>query len=304
MDSDNEKTVVLFANISESAQLYERMGDNTATKTIKKCLALMQETTQQQMGDVINTIGDKVNCIFWDATSAVLAAKGMNEAIEDYIMNETDARIPINLHIGIHSGPVQKEGSKIFGDTVNMVARVTKIAKPREIMITEAVYNDLEASQKSSTRYTTTITLKGNSSPLKLYEFIWEDFDTTVAIDRDQFNELKTVPTTCLELTVQNQTFEISGSKPRLKLGRQSQNDIVIREKSASRFHASIELKTDKYVLKDQSTNGTFVYPQAGEPYCVKQTEAFLEGSGILCLGEDKGSTSPAAIHYRVKDTT
>ncbi len=91
MDSDNEKTVVLFANISESAQLYERMGDNTATKTIKKCLALMQETTQQQMGDVINTIGDKVNCIFWDATSAVLAAKGMNEAIEDYIMNETDA---------------------------------------------------------------------------------------------------------------------------------------------------------------------------------------------------------------------
>jgi len=301
MNRNSEKIVVLIADIAESTHLYDRMGDITATNMIKKCLSLIQEIVQQQMGDVINTTGDRANCIFWDATSAVLAAKGMNEAIENYIINDTDDGMPINLHIGIHSGPVQNEENEIFGDTVNMVVRVTKTAKPRQILITEQVFNDLEATLKPSAQLTTTIAVKGNSSPLNLYEFIWEDYDTTVAIDRDKLNGLKTVQNRCLELTVQNQTYEITRHVPRLKLGRQSQNDLVIRDKSVSRFHALIELKNDKFVLNDQSTNGTFVNPQEGKPYCVKQTEAYLEGTGVLWLGEDSGLDSPIAIHYRIK---
>jgi class 3 adenylate cyclase len=304
MDKDNENLVILFANISESTHLYDRMGDTSATIFIKKCLSLIHEITQQQMGDVINTIGDKVNCIFWDAASAVRAAIGMNEAVENYIVNDTDGRTPINLHIGIHSGPVQKEENKIFGDTVNTVAIVSKTARPREILITEQVLNDLEAELKPSIKHTATIMVKGNSSPLNLYEYIWEDIDTTVAIGRDQFEQLSNAQDTYLELSVQNQTYEISSHTPYLKLGRQSQNDLVIHDNSASRFHASIELMNDKFVLNDHSTNGTFLYPQGGKPYRVKQTKTYLEGTGALCLGEDSGSDSPAAIHYRIKDAT
>ncbi|MBT8373637.1 MAG: adenylate/guanylate cyclase domain-containing protein, partial [Deltaproteobacteria bacterium] len=289
MNIDNENIVILFANISESRHLYNRMGDTSATNLITKCLSLIDDITQQQMGDVINTIGDKVNCIFWDATSAVLAAKGMNEAIESYIMNDTDGKIPINLHIGIHSGPVQKEENKIFGDTVNTVAMVSSKAKPREILITGQVLIDLEAELRSSVKPTTTITVKGNSSPLNLYEYIWEDIDTTISISRDKFKQLGNTQDKYLEVTTQKQTYEISTHTPRLKLGRQSQNDFVIHEKLASRFHASIELKNDQFVLKDHSTNGTFVYPQAGKPYCVKQTKAFLGERGVLCLGKDSG---------------
>ncbi|MDX2448692.1 MAG: adenylate/guanylate cyclase domain-containing protein [Desulfobacterales bacterium] len=304
MDKDNESIVILFANISESAHLYDRMGDTTATNLIKKCLSLIQEIAQEQMGDVINIFGDKVNCVFWDATSAVLAAKGMNEAIENYIVNDTDSRMPINLHIGIHSGPVQKEENKLFGDTVNTVAIVNKTAKSREILITEQVFNGLESELKPSAQYTATIRVKGNSSPLNLYEYIWEDIETTVAIDKNKLNQLINDQDTCLELTSQNQTYEISTHTPRLKLGRQSQNDLVIGDKSASRFHASIELKNDKFVLSDHSTNGTFVYPQDGKSYSITQTKTYLEGTGALCLGEDSGLDSPIAIHYRIKDAT
>ena len=307
MDRDRENIVVLTADIAESAQLYDSMGDATATNLTKKYLSLIQEIAQRQMGDVINTTGDKANCIFWDAASAVLAAKGMNEAIENYITDETDEtddRMPINLHIGIHSGPVQNEGNEIFGDTVNMVDRVTKIAKPRQILITEQVFNNLEADLKPSAQHTTTITVKGKSSPLNLYEFIWEDYDTTVAIDRDNLSELKTSQNKHLELTVQNQTYEISYHAPRLKLGRQSMNDLVIRDKSTSRFHAIIELRNDKFVLLDKSSNGTFVYPQEGKPFRVKWSETNLEGAGVICLGEDCGLDSSRAIHYRNKDAT
>jgi len=302
MDKDNEIVVVLFANISESTKLYKHLDNLAVTKMIKKCLMLMQEVTENQMGDVLNTIGDKVNCIFWDAGSAVLAARGMNEAIEDYINNRADDRIPINLHIGIHSGPVQKEGNEIFGDTVNMLARVTQLAKPREILITEPVFNNLEDSLKLLAKKTKRLTIKEKNSPLNLYEFNWENYDTTVAIDRTTFRELETVQNGCLELTYQNQVYEVTSQVPSLKLGRQSQNDLIIREKSASRFHAKIKLVNDKFVLIDQSTNGTFVYPQNDKPFYAKWTEAYLEGSGTICLGEESCFDSPVAIHYRIKD--
>ena len=302
MDRDSKNIVVLTADIAESTHLYDRMGDVTATTLIKKCLSLIQKIAQRQMGDVINTTGDRANCIFWDVTSAVLAAKNMNEAIENYINNDIDDRMPINLHIGIHSGPVQKEGNKLFGDTINMVARVTQIAKPREILITEPVFNDLEDTLKQLAQITKRLKIKDKNSPLYLYEFNWENYDTTVAIDRATFRELETVQNACLELTYQNQVYEITNQVPILKLGRQTQNDLIIREKSASRFHAFIEFRDDRFLLNDQSTNGTFVYPKEGESYSVKQTEAYLEGTGIICLGEDNGLDSPTAIHYHIKD--
>ena len=89
MENENENVVVLFANISESARLYELMGDEAATDLIKTCLSLMQQMTQDQMGDVINTVRDKMNCIFFYAVSAASAAKVMNEAIDNYVAEET-----------------------------------------------------------------------------------------------------------------------------------------------------------------------------------------------------------------------
>ena len=302
MEKENENVVVLFANISESVRLYELMGDEAATDVIKTCLSLMQQMTQDQMGDVINTIRDKVNCIFWDAVSAVSAAKSMNEAIDKYVMEETDGEISVNLHIGIHAGSVQMEGDKLFGDTVNLVTKVTQTAKPREILITEVVFNDLDDTLKASAQHTGAILVKGNKTPLGIYEFVWEDFDTTLAIDRDILSKFSKEHHSCLELKLQDQSYEISNQVPRLYLGRQSQNDIVISEKSASRFHAFIELREGQFVLSDNSSNGTFIYPNDAKPYHVKQQESYLEGSGALCLGADSGADAAQAVHYRVMD--
>ena len=304
MVKESENVVVLFANISDSARLYERMGDKEATDLIKTCLARMQQVTHDHMGDVINTIRDKLNCIFWDAVSAVSAAKSMSEAIDTYVAEETDGQIPVNLHIGIHLGAVQIEDDKLFGDSINLVTRVTQVAKPREIVITEAVYNELDDTLKPSAQQSTTISVKGSVTPLKLYEFVWEDYDATLAIDRNMLSQLTKAKHTCLELKMQDQIYEITIQNPRLYLGRQSQNDIVVSVKSASRFHAFIELRDGQFVLSDNSSNGTFIYPDESKSYHVKQKEAQLENTGALCLGDDSGPEALQAIHYRVKDAS
>jgi class 3 adenylate cyclase len=303
MGTEKENVVVLFANIADSERLYERMGDEVATDVIRTCLSLMHQVTQDQMGDVINAVRDKMDCLFWDAFSAVSAAKGMHEAVDTYILEETDGHIPVNLHIGIHAGSAQIEGDKLFGDAVNIVTKVTQTAKPREILMTETVFNDLDDTLKASARQSSTIAVKGGETPLKLYEYIWEDLDATLAMDRDKLSQLSRAQHISLELKTQDQIYEINHKTPRLYLGRQSQNEIVVPTKSASRFHAFIELRDGQIVFSDNSSNGTFFYPDESEPYHVKQQETYLEGSGTFGLGEDSGVDAPQAVAYRVKDT-
>ena len=137
---------------------------------------------------------------------------------------------------------------------------------------------------------------------LRKKPYVWEDFDTTLAIDRDALSQFTKKQHSCLELKLQEQTYEISNQVPRLYLGRQSQNDIVISEQSASRFHAFIELRDGQFILSDNSSNGTFIYPNEAKPFHVKQQEAYLEEAGALCLGADSGADAAQAVHYRVKD--
>ena len=92
-------------------------------------------------------------------------------------------------------------------------------------------------------------------------------------------------------------------SDPVISIGRHPSSHIRFPtdQTAVSRNHAEIIREGNRFRLVDRSTNGTFVNPQEGKPYCVKQTEAYLEGTGVLWLGEDSGLDSPRAIHYRIK---
>ena len=90
-----------------------------------------------------------------------------------------------------------------------------------------------------------------------------------------------------------------------IHIGREPDNDIVLNLKTVSRYHAIIQVDGSQISIKDlDSSNGTFIYPNDAKPYHVKQQEAYLEGSGALCLGADSGADDAQAVHYRVKDTS
>jgi len=62
-------------------------------------------------------------------------------------------------------------------------------------------------------------------------------------------------------------------------------NDVVVSDRMASRMHARIERRRDKFVLIDQSSNGTYV-TVAGEPEIhLKREEIILRGRGHVCFG-------------------
>ncbi|MGW8368914.1 MAG: FHA domain-containing protein, partial [Gammaproteobacteria bacterium] len=73
---------------------------------------------------------------------------------------------------------------------------------------------------------------------------------------------------------------------------------IVVKGNLISRLHARIEQDRNKFVLIDQSTNGTFVHQAEGEDLFVRRDSMQLKGSGILGLGRATEHDSPLAIRF------
>jgi adenylate cyclase len=300
MNDEIATLAVLFADIADSAQLYEKLGDQTAQHIIHECLTSLESVTCSYRGQVIKTIGDEVMSIFPDATAAVTAGKIMHQMVEMLDVKGVYGLEALNLHIGVHLGPIIRSRGDVFGSTVNIAARIAKMAKQRQILISEQVYRDLSAALKLTTQPISSTVIKGKSGEFKVYENFWELDEGTLNLDTAGSKRFNAALAYRLELKHCRRMFEVSQACPRLNLGRQSYNDLVFTSKSVSRSHAVLELRRRQYILTDQSTNGTYIYIPGKETFKLRMGEIALEKDGVLCLGENAGPYASEAVQFKV----
>ena len=87
-----------------------------------------------------------------------------------------------------------------------------------------------------------------------------------------------------------------------ITIGRAEENDVVVKGRLSSRLHARIEIGRSKFVLIDQSTNGTFVHTAGGEDAFVRRDSMQLKGEGLIGLGKVPESDSQQTIRFRSGD--
>ena len=83
-----------------------------------------------------------------------------------------------------------------------------------------------------------------------------------------------------------------------VKLGRDQRNRIVVNHPRVSRLHARLELRKGKFILSDQSTNGTYVYQVDHKMVLLRQDEIILDGEGYISLGQAAAPDSDLAIYF------
>lgn len=110
---------ILFADVCGSTKIYEKLGDERARRLLGGCIARMSEAAAAHGGVLIKTIGDEVMCRF---SSAAVSGIG----------------VPLSIHVGFTFGEVVEEGGDIFGDAVNVAARMVNIVKADQIITTGA----------------------------------------------------------------------------------------------------------------------------------------------------------------------
>lgn len=282
---------VLFADISESTRLYQKLGDTAARIIVSESLALISAVLERHRGRLVKTIGDEVMCVFPSADLAVLAASEMQTAI-------TSARPgshAVAIHIGLHHGPVLVEEDDVFGDTVNVAAYLAAVASGEQILTTEATENHLSDALKSCVRPIFHTVLKGATDETRVYQVLWRT--DNIALTDVNLKSGKNIPadTGSLMLSLGEERVRVDQWRIGVVAGRSKECDIVVADKFASRKHFTIRLVRTHFYLYDHSINGTFVSLESGEEVHVLRRELLLDGSGQICLGHSR-SEEPSEI--------
>ena len=160
---------VMFADISDSTSLYQKLGDSAARSVVNACLDVVNGVLARYDGRLVKTIGDEVMCVFPDADCAVLAATDMQAKVS----SAKPGNYPVSIHIGLHCGPVLVEDNDVFGDTVNVAAYLRAAATAEQILTTDAVERCLSSALKTCVRPIFNTVLKGNSHESPVFQVLW-----------------------------------------------------------------------------------------------------------------------------------
>lgn len=298
LEHDQTVHTILFADIANSTRLYDQLGNEKARALITHCLNLLTNCTKAKRGKVIKTIGDEIMSAFVNPDHAVSAAILMQEDVK---ANETLAAYHIQMRIGLHHGPVILENNDIFGDAVNIAARMVDQAKAGQIITNALTLNLLDIRQQSSARLIDQTIVKGKKEPIDLYELSWghpEDL-TMITTFSGKLTGSKDVSKAALVLETFHNQFTVNKEQPVVTMGRDAVNTIVINDPKVSRLHARIELRKDKFVLVDQSTNGTHLQREDGLTALLRRDELPLPDEGLIGLGEKAEIGSILALKFK-----
>lgn len=300
MDDESQQImrdmVVLFADVSGSTRLYEVLGDARAFDAINRCISLMRRVTGTFQGRVVKTIGDEIMAVFPGVLGAVQAACAMQAEVD--LMAPVEDTVRLSIRIGLYHGPVlmQAEDSDVFGDTVNVAARLTELAKAGQILSAGATVQLLPPLLRMSTRSLDMLPVKGKAEDVKVVEVLWrEGEDATLMVGR---THSPVAATGTLRLRHHGREAVVDVSRGRLVLGRDAQADFVVEDKRASRLHAAIELRRDKFVYTDQSSNGSYITFAGESELQLRREEIVLRGSGSICLGHSFDKDAAGAITF------
>ena len=290
--------VVMFADVAGSTAMYENMGDDLARERISKALNALIAISKRHEGTLVKTIGDEILVYFTNVDQAVLAAKSIQESMEDDRSPET---IGVSIRIGMQYGSTILENNDVFGDTVNVAARVASMAKARQILCTQEIAFLVKSAELSNNmRPYDRLRVKGKNQHLDVYMFAWEEEGdmTNMATGSSFTNPARSDQATNLFLTYQGKRLSIPVDTDSFLLGRGKDCDLIVKGDLISRYHSRIEHRRGKFIITDQSTNGTFIMTIGGQTIFLRREEFTLFGSGHISLGRKIDMNDPNIIHF------
>jgi class 3 adenylate cyclase len=290
------EVAIVFADVVGSTQLYDKFGDTKASETVAQCLDVMKDATHQYNGTVIKTIGDEVMSTFATVEEAMGAAVMMQSRIS--AENKQDDRIAVSIRIGCHFGPVVQEQNDIFGAAVHTANRMTSQAKARQIVISGETVGKMSPELKRQTRQIDVATVRGKLDEVALHELLWNPEEATSMLPTIEW-ENQDRKASRLELSFRDKTIEVTDKRKSVIMGRAEDNDLVIKGNLISRIHAKVEMRRGKFVLVDQSTNGTFVQNLQGEETFIRRDSTEIHGEGTIGLGRAEEPGASLAIHFK-----
>lgn len=280
---------------------FTRMMEGAETRTFRHLkraqVEVWRPAIQEGGGRMVGTAGDAMLAEFGSAVSAVAAALDIQERMARFNA-DLDAAQRMLFRVGVHLGEViiDEEDQNIFGDGVNLAARIQSLAEPGGIAVSRSVRDLAELR----TEY---VFIDGGEHSLKNVSRSVQVYHVKLAPQSgaDSATATRAAPRVSLRFEGadskgQRYLFDVAldklmGAPEGMSIGRAGdQCDLVLPHATASRRHARLALKGDALVIEDLgSTNGTAVNGtiiKPGEPVSLQIGSKVRLGDVELVISE------------------
>lgn len=288
MSEPSRPVSILFAEVCGNALLHEKLGSAEALRAADRCLKRMERAAEVFSGRVVKTSSEELMAVFDSADEALQAGLEMQQRIADL---PRVSGVKTEIRVAFSHGLVSENLSGLAGETVNVAAHLVGLAKPGQVLTSEAGLTALTAQWKASTRDLGAVQAQGAWPGGKIVEIIPPAAIPPVVPVSTMVDQ--TVACVRLSLHYGGQTFILDERMPLLTLGRDADNQLVIRDRRASRHHARIERRGETLVFVDKSTNGTFMTLGGKPELFVRRGECVLYGKGTISFSAS--AKSPGA---------
>ncbi len=285
-------TTVVFADLVGSTSMFERLGDETASRFVTQLVGALSQVFEQHSGRVVKLLGDGLFVVFPQEGDALAACISIQKRFLDKPIRAGGSGAPVQMQMGIESGEVVEIDGDCFGDTVNSAARLADLAGAAQILTTQNVWSALPPLQQASLRSLGPMHLRGRAEASHVYRVEWQaghDEDATM-MGRSMASSAPQV----LSLEAGGQTVQIDARSLAISIGRGAGASLALNDPRVSRMHATLEWRGGQFVLSDASSYGTWVYfGNQSEAVVLRRTECYLVGSGQISAGCERREGSP-----------
>lgn len=284
----------MFADVSGSTALFERLGDKEAMHAVERCLKRMKRSIDGYKGRTIQVVGDELLGAFETAEDACQAAIDMQQRIADL---PPVSGLKLTIRIGLHCGEVVEDGNKLTGPAISTAARIAGIARRNQILCSNLLVQALsEPSFISADPVPELGSVPEEGEALTLFQINWPNYQgATVNSAHSAFGPGIPVPPERLCVRHRGKAFLLDDKTPVLTIGRDLGCKLIIDDRKASRQHARVERRGDGFYLVDTSTNGCFVTLSGRQEVMIRRHEIQLESRGQISFG-NSGSDPMADI--------
>ena len=292
---DTAQRAVLFVDVTDSTRIYETLGDARAHALINKLLELLAKVAARYGGSVVKTLGDGMVCAFPLPDHAFQAACDMQAAAPDAAPER------LAIKVGFTFGPVVLSGGDVFGDTVNVCARLVALANADQVLTTQQTVDALSRGLRSRCRQMFPIRVRGRHEEIIACNVMWRSDPDLTEINLARAAVTRTRETV-LKLSRAGQLTIVRSTGPSVKIGREKDNDVVVDSQFASRVHARVFAREGHFVIQDQSSNGTYLLADGNSSeILLRREEAVLGERGWIGLGNSATRHGDHALRYRVE---
>ena len=290
MNIADQHLSVLFAGVAGSVRLHEKLGGDEAARAVDRCLTRMERAVEAFGGRVIKRVGDEFMVVFDLPDEAFQAAIEMRQRVADL---PPVSGVKLAIRIGFSHGLVSEADGNIVGETVVEAAGLAGLAMPGQVLASHQAHAALSPALKKMTRDLGLASTKGQSPKGIAFEVVTQGTAAPeIKKPGDPEERQGDKPRDGkLHLRYVGKRITLNDSKPVITMGRDPKCDVVVHDRRASRNHARIELRGERIVVIDTSTNGTYVSLHGKPELFLRKEECGLYSKGLICFAGSATST-------------